>query len=134
MAVNRVARVVVLLALLWSLGSLLAAVNWHSIWLGQQRIDSGSDVALHAQERWQHWVDMTLLGVVAAVLALAGALWPLVRAAGERAARRAAAADGSTASPAASPAASTDIDLRGGTGFGGGSAEGRRHAEQRDAV
>ncbi|TNM59934.1 hypothetical protein FHN55_19180 [Streptomyces sp. NP160] len=123
--VNRVARAVVLLALVWSLGSLLAAVNWHSNFTALQGSgDSGSEFVLHAQERWQHWVDMTLIGVVVAVLALVGALWPLVRAVGQRAERGAEDHAGSA----------TEIDLRGRDGFGGGSEEVRRQAEKRDAV
>jgi hypothetical protein len=130
-AVNRVARVLVLLALVWSLGSLLAAVNWHSSWTALQRGGDGeSELVLHAQERWQHWVDMTLVGVVVTVLGLVGALWPLVRAAGERAQRR-AAADAPARAEAGRP---TEIDLRGASGFGGASEEVRRHAEQRDAL
>lgn len=128
--VNRVARALVLLALVWSLGSVLAAVNWHSNWTETLRSGhGGTEAALHYQERWQHYVDMTLIGVVVTVLALALALWPLLRAAGDRALRDADGADG--AGGADGPAGRR-IDLRGAAGFGGGSEEVRRHADHRD--
>ncbi|TXR56946.1 hypothetical protein [Quadrisphaera setariae] len=121
-AINRVARVVLVLALLWSLVALLAAVNWHVNWTTLQRAGGGgSDFAVHAQERWQLWVDLTLVGVVVAVLALVGAVWPLVRSAGALAQRRGEAD------------ADLEIDLRGPAGFGGGSEEVRRHAGESDA-
>lgn len=128
-AVNRLARVLVVLALAWSLGSLLAAVNWHSSWTALQRSGGGeSELVLHAQERWQHWVDMTLVGVVVTVVGLVGALWPLVRAAGERARRQ------TETETEAGTERVEEIDLRSDAGFGGASEEVRRHAEQRDAL
>lgn len=121
-AINRVARVVLVLALAWSLVALLAAVNWHANWTTLQRAGGGgSDVAVHAQERWQLWVDLTLVGVVVAVLALVGAIWPLVRSASALALQR------------DEVDADLEIDLRGAAGFGGGSEEVRRHADERDA-
>lgn len=130
-AVNRLARVLVVLALAWSLGSLLAAVNWHSSWTALQRSGGGeSELVLHAQERWQHWVDMTLVGVVVTVVGLVGALWPLVRAAGERARRQTETGAGA----GAGAERAQEIDLRSDAGFGGASEEVRRHAEQRDAL
>lgn len=117
MVINRLARAVVLMALAWSLGSLAAAVNWHGNWMTFVRLGDGdTDIALHAQERWQHWVDMTLVGVVVVVVALVAALWPLVRAAGDRARERAVAEHGRS------------------DGFGGGSEELRRHADDHGAV
>ncbi|MGQ7297518.1 hypothetical protein [Quadrisphaera sp. KR29] len=116
--VSRAVRAGLLAALVWSLGSLLAAVNWHGNWMSFVRSGNGEGpVALHAQERWQHWVDMTLAGVLVAVLCLALALWPLLRAAGERA-RGGTEGDRGAITPG---------------GFGGGSEELRRYAEGRDA-
>lgn len=82
--IGRAARLVVLGALLWSLGCLAAAVNWHS-WWRKAVAGGGADsyLAVQAQERWQFWVDMTLVGVVVTVLGLALAVWQVVRAAGD---------------------------------------------------
>ncbi|PWJ47204.1 hypothetical protein SAMN06264364_14018 [Quadrisphaera granulorum] len=115
-ALNRAARVVLLLAVLWSGGSFAAALNWHRNWqIFAQGASATGPVAVNAQERWQHWIDMTLLGVVVAVVALIVALWPLVLAASAHAVR--------------------DAEGRGGhAGFGGGSEEGRQSTEPRDVA
>ncbi len=78
--VSWVARFVVLAALLWSLVCLVAAVNAHSNWTVLVGVGgAGSPPAVEAQERWQHWVDLTLFGVLAAVAGLVVVFWQVLR-------------------------------------------------------
>jgi len=78
--ISRVARFVVLGALLWSLVCLVAAVNAHANWMVY--VSAGvtdQPDAVEAQVRWQHWVDLTLFGVLAAVAGLAVVFWQVLR-------------------------------------------------------
>lgn len=78
--ISRVARFVVLGALLWSLVCLVAAVNAHANW--SVYVSAGvtdQPDAVEAQARWQHWVDLTLFGVLAAVAGLVVVFWHVLR-------------------------------------------------------
>lgn len=78
--ISRVARFVVLGALLWSAVCLVAAVNAHANWMVY--VSAGvtdQEDAVEAQARWQHWVDLTLFGVLATVAGLAVVFWQVLR-------------------------------------------------------
>lgn len=78
--ISRVARFVVLGALVWSFVCLVAAVNAHANWSVYVRGGAAdTDDAVEAQVRWQYWVDLTLFGVLAAVAGLVVVFWQVLR-------------------------------------------------------